>query len=249
MKQKLKRRLIDFAQNRLHRWGYHVIRLGPNALGGNAYHDLATLTRNPDPIVFDIGANCGQTVRKLRQILPHATIHSFEPSPRTFAKLQESCQGMRGVNLWNTGMGSAVGELTFHENELSELSSFLPLGEEGWGKVERKVSVPVDTVDHFCEINGIEKIDILKTDTQGYDLQVLKGADGLLSEGRVGLIYTEIILGATYENAATFDELYALMRQHDYRLVTFYRISYRDNMASSTDALFARPDYLDSPKD
>src|SRR5690606_9843224 len=137
-------------QNRLHRFGYHMIRLGPAAVGGDPYRDLASLTTNPRPMIFDVGANLGQTIRKLREVMPGGTIHSFEPGPSTFAKLEENCSGLAEVHLHHGGLGATTGELTFHENELSELSSFLPLGAEGWGNVVRQVSVPVDTLDSFC---------------------------------------------------------------------------------------------------
>ena len=51
--------------------------------------------------------------------------------------------------------------------------------------------VHVTTMDQFCATNGIDRIDLLKTDTEGFDLQVLKGASKLLSRGRVRAIYSE----------------------------------------------------------
>lgn len=246
MKRELKRGLVEFVQRRLHRWGYHIIRLGPQALGGDPYHDLATLVRQPRPLVFDVGANLGQTVRKLQKVLPQATIHSFEPGPGTYARLQENCRNLPGVELWNVGLGSHPGELKFYENSQSELSSFLPLGPEGWGQVEREVTVAVDTIDHFCQEHAIDFIDILKTDTRGFDLEVLKGAERMLSEGRIGLVFTEISIAEIYQDGACLDELYGWMRGHGYRLVTFYRVAFRGGLASSTDALFVHPDYLKS---
>jgi FkbM family methyltransferase len=247
MKRELKRGLVEFVQRRLHRWGYHIIRLGPDALGGDPYQDLANLSRPARPLVFDVGANLGQTVGKLRKVLPEATIHSFEPGPGTFAQLQKNCRDLPGVTLWNMGLGSQPGELKFYENSQSELSSFLPLGPEGWGEVQREVTVSVDTIDHFCQQHSIDFIDILKTDTQGFDLEVLKGAEQMLSGGRIGLVYTEISIAEIYQNGACLDELYGWMRGHGYRLVTFYRMAFRGGLASSTDALFAHPGYLKSP--
>ena len=49
----------------------------------------------------------------------------------------------------------------------------------------------VDTIDDFCSANRIPKIDILKIDTEGFDLNVLKGAKQMLSRGQIAFIYTE----------------------------------------------------------
>ena len=47
------------------------------------------------------------------------------------------------------------------------------------------------TVDDFCRANGVDKIDVLKVDAEGYDLHVIKGASRMLSEGRIDFIYAE----------------------------------------------------------
>lgn len=244
MFKSLKLRLTQLLQDSLHRRGYHIIRLGPDGLGGDPYADFATLTKKSAALVLDIGANQGQTVRKIRQRLPESTIHCFEPSPATFALLEQKCAHLPKTRLWNQGMGAEEGQLRLFENSHSEMSSFLPLGSVGWGEVLRETSVPVATVDNFCQEQGIDFVDILKSDTQGFDLQVLRGAGEMLSQKRIGLVYSEISLAEIYKGAGTLDEFCAWMREHDYQLVTFYRFVFRGQKAVSTDALFAHPEYL-----
>lgn len=244
MSPQWKQRLRSLIQSRLNRHGYHVIRLGTESVGGDPYRDFAHLTQTGHPVVFDVGANEGQTVRKFRQVFPTCTVYSFEPSPTTFATLQANSRHFADVHVWNCGMGSAPGVLRFFENEQSELSSFLPLGAEGWGAVVDDIEVPVDTVDNFCEQHNIDCIDILKIDTQGFDVEVLKGAGRLLSERKIGLVFTEITIAELYQGAPPIEQLFACMRYHGYQLVTFYRTSYRKGFAVSTDALFAHPDQL-----
>ena len=55
-----------------------------------------------------------------------------------------------------------------------------------------EISVQTQTLDNFCSNINIDNIDVLKIDTEGNELNVLKGAEKLLSEGKIKLIYVEI---------------------------------------------------------
>jgi hypothetical protein len=74
---------------------------------------------------------------------------------------------------------------------------------------------------------------------QGYDFEVLKGADGMMKDGRVGLVFIEIIFSRLYEGLPRFDAIYGFLADRGFRLVTFYDIQYdNNNLASWADALF-----------
>lgn len=60
--------------------------------------------------------------------------------------------------------------------------------------------VKVSTIDRYCADKKIERIDLLKSDTQGFELEVLKGARHMLVERRVGAIYVEITFAQLYDN-------------------------------------------------
>jgi FkbM family methyltransferase len=53
------------------------------------------------------------------------------------------------------------------------------------------ITVKCPTVDLFCAERKIKKIDVLKIDTEGFDLEVLKGADAMLKRGAVSFVYLE----------------------------------------------------------
>ena len=55
-----------------------------------------------------------------------------------------------------------------------------------------EIEVQTQQIDNFCKLNNIERIDLLKLDTDGTEYEILLGAEKLLSEGKIGLIYTEI---------------------------------------------------------
>jgi FkbM family methyltransferase len=129
-------------------------------------------------------------------MFPRAIIHAFEPSPSTFAKLETAVSTDRNVVLNNCGVGAQDGTLEFSENRNSDMSSFLPLGPEAWSEVQGKIAVPVVTVDGYCGENALSRIDVLKIDTQGFDFEVLKGADRMLSNAQIRLVFMEVTFRA-----------------------------------------------------
>lgn len=52
--------------------------------------------------------------------------------------------------------------------------------------------VAVGTVDTFAREFGVEEISLLKTDTEGFDAEVLRGAKSMISSGRIFLILIEV---------------------------------------------------------
>jgi FkbM family methyltransferase len=189
-------------------------------------------------LIFNVGANTGYTTRQFREYFPRATIHSFEPSPSTFLQLQQSVGSDPNTHLWNLALGAARDRLMLNENEQSFLSSFLPLGSfETTGQVIRQTIVDVETVDSFCRQHDIGNIDILKSDTEGYELEVFNGAQRMLS-GRVKLVYFEVNFADKYVGQASFGKQFELLECCGFRFVSFYEVFRKDNVATWTDALF-----------
>ena len=179
---------------------------------------MAEFIPTDGPMIFDVGANIGQTITDFRSFFPRSVIHSFEPSPTTFQALTRHAGGRKDVHLWNFAFGSTPGRMTLRENSFPVMS-FLQLGDHGWGQVVRETPVEIKTVDQFCREQSIEKVDILKSDTQGFDLEVLLGAEQMIRDGRIGLVYLEVIFAALYENQPSISRIYDFMLDRDFYLV------------------------------
>jgi FkbM family methyltransferase len=201
----------------------------------------------PGHLIFDVGANVGQTIGYFRHSFEKPIIHSFEPNRTAFSELQDRCSGIEGVYLNNFALGAEVGRLELLENAYSELSSFLEPGVDGGGTVTRHSPITVETIDNYCIKNRISCIDILKSDTQGFDLEVLKGAKRLLMNHRIHLVYMEITFSEMYKNSPKLDEIYAFLTNHGFVLVTFYKFYYQNGRAGWTDALFINPKFVCHP--
>lgn len=228
--------------------GYVVSRIVPYdpAPGRDAGHDLkGLLAQTPSPLILDVGANTGQSVKYFRDLVPDCRIHCFEPSPTAYRELETGIARLPDVCANPVAVGSAAGTLTLRENDHTDMSSMLSLGNQGWGKITRELEVPVVTIDGYCADAGIDRANVLKVDTQGYELEVLKGAAGLLSSGKIDLVYAEVIFAPLYDDLPAFDELYRFLVDREMRLVALYNYAMRDSAAVAwCDALFASTSFL-----
>ena len=217
--------------------GYSIHR-AQSGIGGDAFADIHTLINRDRPLIFDVGANVGQSIDAFRSWFPDGYIHSFEPSPTIFKPLKAKVERLPNVACWNMALGSEPADGLLNENSMSEWSSLLPL-DSGWGSVVRQTSVPVRTVDSFSEEHRIAEIDLLKSDTQGFELEVLRGARKMLQEARVGLIYCEIIFTQLYKGVPPFTAICNFLLEHGFSLVSFYNFSYTEALTADwADALF-----------
>jgi len=228
------------------KFGYDIVPFTPRRMGKDFLSDARWFLRDERPLIFDVGANVGQSIERFRGSFPDATIHAFEPSPSTFASLKANTTGISNIRLWNCALGASSGSMAFLENSISDMSSFRPIGPSGWGKVTRQTPVEVRTIDQVCSEENIERIDILKSDTQGFELEVLKGAEATIRSNRIGLVYVEVIFSEMYENQPTLTELYDFLVSRGFLLVTFYEFQYQRQLASWTDALFVHQSFLNA---
>ncbi len=209
-------------------------------LGEDPFRDMRKLA-TPRPVIFDVGANTGETLEKFRAHFKRAVIHAFEPAPSPFGELVKRATEVPNLRLNNFALGPKRERRILNENQRSTMSSFLELGPAGWGSVKERRPVEVDTLDGYCEREGVSHIDILKLDTQGFDLEVLKGGEGLIREGRVHLLFMEVIFSEMYKGLPSFDEVYRFVTERGFRLVSFYDFYYQKRMAGWADALFVNP--------
>jgi FkbM family methyltransferase len=224
--------------------GLEIHRAGE--FGGDPFLDMRRLTPATRPVIFDVGANLGQSVRLFRWHFARPIIHCFEPGRHAFQKLHHKTTKIPDLVVNNMALGSESCSAVFTENTSSEMSSFLKLGPDGWGKTTNCM-VDVGTLDDYCVHNSIRVVDILKIDTQGFELQVLRGGEKLIAQHRIGLIFLEITFSKMYESLPRLDEIYRYLVDRGFSLVTFYRFCYQRGRAGWTDALFAAETKLGAP--
>lgn len=150
--------------------------------------------RQADPsfvpaIVFDIGANVGQTHAQIRIAYPEVPVHCFEPVAATFATLAERLADDPAAKVYRLAFGARAGRALMQARPGGVMNRILeaPLP----NKVIPTEEVEVVAGDAFCEEHGIAEIGILKVDTEGHDLDVLVGFRGMLAARRVRYVEAE----------------------------------------------------------
>ena len=163
--------------------GYELInRDGSPSLN---FHIMDLIQLHEINLVLDVGGNKGQFAKPLRNEGYRGDIHSFEPVKATFGELQQASQADKKWFVHNFAMGDQQGQAEVNVTKSSDFASFLKPNDYGEkrfkkNKVEYTEVVDINTVDNFLK-NDIEDLEskrvFLKTDTQGFDLQVVKGAE------------------------------------------------------------------------
>ena len=186
-----------------------------------------------DPIIFDVGANKGQSIEKYLKLFGNPTIHSFEPIKEEINKLEKKYQNNKNIYLNNFALGEKNEIKDFNITAKSDNSSFneITLGTE-WLKtrsrqnntselayVKKIEKVKVSTLDEYVKFNNIDKIDLIKIDTQGYEDKVLEGSQNTIKGNKISVIQTEIMFDNNYKKYFSFSDLEKFIIPYDFRMV------------------------------
>jgi FkbM family methyltransferase len=179
------------------------------------FRDLAAALPAWRPrLILDVGANIGQTCIPLARRFPEARIHAFEPVPASFEALAAATAPFPSITAHRLALGAAAGSAWMTARRTSTANRILPR-ETGEG-----VSVPVEAGAAFCAREGIEAISFLKIDTEGHDLDVLKGFGALLA--RCDLVQVEAGMNPHNRLHVPFRALEDHLRDAGFRLFRFY---------------------------
>jgi FkbM family methyltransferase len=189
----------------------------PKMLGGKPYDTIRrSMTGQHVRMVFDVGANVGQSAREYLVEFPEAKIISFEPVQSTYSKLLSGVNSSSRVCCMNLALGPGQGELTIYHQHDSQLNSLHPPRNEFSEHQGTQESVQVTTIDKIVEDNEIPHIDFLKIDTEHYEIPVLEGAVTTLSHDRVSFIYAEVTFDLENELHTNYFELAQFLAQYDF---------------------------------
>jgi len=228
------------------KYGYELNYIKTNFIDGASLdRDLNIIVNSISPVCFDVGANEGQSIEYFSKIFKEPQIFSFEPSTKVYFKLKSHYSNLNEVKLFNIALGEKKSEKSFINYKASVLSSFLDLDASKENRfrgyeVDNEEVVKVDTIDSIVKTNGVKRIDLLKIDTQGYDLNVLKGAKESLSDGLVNSVFIEVNFISMYENQSNPLEIIEYLKGYDYHFVGFYEKVYQENTMAWATALFTQ---------
>jgi len=214
---------------------------------------LSFLLNKKKPVIFDVGSNDGMSLQQFKSIWPDSEVHCFEPQIECWDELEQLSQKTHSVYINKFGVGSTDSdEVEFFTHDLnSGISGFNKINIKSKDSIDlKKFSISKDEIDSYKKtINhsrlvklrrldnyiisqGIEHIDLLKLDTQSYELEVLKGMGNCLSN--VSLLLTELKFYDYYEQSLSFFDLESLLIPHNFALYDICHIA-KNPMNGRTD--------------
>lgn len=200
--------------------GLGVLNYENNSVSGEKKM-LEKIVVHKNMTVIDAGANIGNYSINVMQLEPTSNIYSFEPHPNTFVKLVEASEKY-GFKAFNLGCGNEKSKLRLYDhankNGSSHASLYKGVIEEIYKDKSEEILVDLIKLDDFASEQGISQIDLLKIDTEGNELNVLKGFEKYIKSKKVAMIHFEFnemnVVSRTF-----FKDFYEFLEEYD-----FYRL-------------------------
>jgi FkbM family methyltransferase len=174
--------------------GLGILNYQSDRISGEHRFVTRLLENKPDGIVLDVGANVGAYSKAIAEINPRIKIFAFEPHPLTYKHL---CKNAAGINVetLNVAAGEREGTLTLFDYVDRDGSSHASVYRDVIEGIHQARSIAHDvnviTLDEFLASQGINHVFLLKIDTEGHELSVLKGAKESIANGKIEAIQFE----------------------------------------------------------
>lgn len=164
-------------------------------------------------VIFDVGANVGQSTALYATLFPQAKIFAFEPVPASFIRLLRSTQDLPQVRAQNYALGADTRLAVMKSSRHSVDYAIRPASD-----VADEADIEVEMrrgLDVMADLS-VDRIDFLKVDTEGHDLEVLAGFGPALA--RVDFLQVEAGMNAYNKTHCSFQQVVDFLTLHDFLL-------------------------------
>ena len=199
-----------------------------------AIHFISTGRQKAEPLsVIDVGGHQGETLRAFANNVDRFSYFSFEPNPQSFEILASCAQSLandnRDIRVKNAAVGAEDGRVQFHVVQATAVAGILKpvegLSERvpgGDHEIAQVIDCELVKLDTLCDASSEVSVDLLKIDTEGFDLEVMKGAKNALARGHFGAVLSEVFFVPYRQDQAYFWDLATFMQTMGYHFVNLY---------------------------
>jgi FkbM family methyltransferase len=169
---------------------------------------------SPGMIVFDVGANIGETSMHFSRLCGKGQVISFEPDPDTFLQLENHLRNNRcdNVNALNLGLGKNEMEMKLEEKENNSGGHRIAVDQDSDGK-----KIKLSTLDRIVKKLNLSRVDFIKIDVEGYEFEVLQGAKETIDKFHP-VFFIEINDSLLNDHKTSAKELTAFLFSKNYRM-------------------------------
>jgi|TARA_B100001094_G_C17935961_1_gene673119 FkbM family methyltransferase len=226
------KKLKKIAKSFFNQFGIDIKRINPE-IKNLSFDEILKLKVSKDPLILDVGANKGQTIKRFLDIFSNPTIHAFEPVEEAISKIRDNYSDNKNILINNYALGDKVDFKNFNISQRTENSTFhqfksnskwlqtrskqYHVGVDDYVKKVQKIKI--ETIDNYVAKNKIEEIDILKMDTEGYEDKVLSGAINTLKQNKIKIVLTELAFDDVRDKHLSFSDIEQYLLPNNFRLV------------------------------
>lgn len=192
---------------------YGVLKYESLELSGERFA-LSTIMKphlSKKDVLIDVGANVGEYSELLKSHFPQSRVISIEPNPHTYELLIKKS----GIEPYNYAIAEAEGELVFYTASEDKQSSQASFSVESIPNYQTAYKITVNAIrlDDLLESCAVDEIGLLKIDTEGHDLSVLKSCKSRI--GKIKFIQFEFNEKYVYTRTFLKDFYSLLSATHD----------------------------------
>ncbi len=208
------------ARRKLDQYGWYLRNLKGLSVGTNLWVELWRDYGDCIKCLIDVGAHRGETIDQVHEVFPECVIHAFEPVHSNYEALNSRFGSSTKVTLTHAALGSVQGDVEIVLQQDSQTHSLRHLADQAKdGQTER---VKVLTLDNWRTSAKCSEIDFLKIDTEGFEMEVLRGGESWLKCGGVTWILCEATLDPEDSGHTQLGVLTDYLGKCGYRLAGLY---------------------------
>ncbi|MBE9203863.1 FkbM family methyltransferase [Synechocystis salina LEGE 06099] len=190
---------------------------------------LRQLLAKENPVILEIGCHNGSHTLWFLETFHNPTIHCFEPDPRAIKQFKQKLGDHPAIKLFEGAISDQTGIQTFFQSDginsdwTCSGSLRKPTNHnEVHPQIifEKTIEIPVETLDTYCQKNGLAQIDFIWMDVQGAEMNVFKGGKNTLNN--VHFLYTEYSNVELYQGQANLKVMSAQLAESGFKLIRRY---------------------------